>query len=124
MPIIKLSLMESEHAIITELAKNENLSIQDYIRYKMFGEKRSSKFTPEEAERRALEKYALNDDPFTLPDIYENEWKELEARMSGVFGKRFFNYLKKKSNAVAFAGMSVDGRRATYKIVKEENNET
>jgi hypothetical protein len=117
MPILKLSLTEEEEKILAKLAKDENLSLQDYIRYKVFGIKSPSKFTPEEAERRALEKFAEDDEPFTLPDIYEEEWEELNPRMTGVFGKRFFNHLK-TSDSVEYAGMTPDGRRATYRIRK------
>lgn len=117
MPILKLSLTDEENLILSELAKEEKLSGQDYIRYKVFGKKNPSKFTPEEAERRALERFTEEDEPFTLPDIYSEEWEELNPRMTGVFGKRFFNYLK-TSNSVEYAGMTADGRRATYKIKK------
>lgn len=117
MPILKLSLTEEEYEALSELAKEENLSGQDYIRYKVFGKKSPSKFTPEEAEKRALGKFTENNEPFTLPDIYGEEWEELNPRMTGVFGKRFFNYLK-SVDSVEYAGMTVDGRRATYKIKK------
>ena len=117
MPILKLSLTKEEEDRLSELAKEENMSAQDYIRFKLFGIKSPSKFTPEEAEKRALEKFTEDDEPFTLPDIYETEWEELNPRMTGVFGKRFFNYLK-TSDSVEFAGMTPDGRRATYRIKK------
>jgi len=77
--------------------------------------------TPEEAERRAVEKYTADDEPFTLPDIYQEEWSELNPRMTGVFGKRFFNYLREsESTVVEFAGMTPNGRRATYRIKEEQ----
>ncbi len=117
MPILKLSLTQEQEDKLTELAKNEKLSPQDYIRYRIFGVKSPSKFTPEEAERRALERFTTNDEPFTLPDIYQEEWSELNSRMTGVFGKRFFNYLK-TSDFVEYAGMTQDGRRATYRLKK------
>lgn len=114
MPIIKLSLTENEYNELLKQAESEKLTGQDYIRYKIFGKKSPSKFIPEEAERRALEKYS-HDDVFTLPDIYGDEWVELDPRMTGVFGKRFFNYLK-TSNSIEFAGMTPDKRRATYRL--------
>ena len=117
MPILKLSLTETEKSTLARLAKEENLSPQDFIRYKIFGEKNPSKFTPEEAEKRALEKYTVDDESFTLPDVYQEEWAELNPRMTGVFGKRFFNYIK-TSETIEYAGMTQDGRRATYRIKK------
>ena len=38
--------------------------------------------------------------------------------MTGVFGKRFFNYLK-TSDFVEYVGLTQDGRRATYRIKKD-----
>lgn len=117
MSVLKLSLTENEMSKLKNLAEKEKLSLQDYIRYRIFGEKSPSKFTPEEAERRAIEKFTVMDDPFTLPEIYEDEWYELSPRMTGVFGKRFFNYLKNSDNTlVEFVGMTKDRRRATYRI--------
>lgn len=119
MPVLKLSLTEEEEERLLELARAEHLSEQDYIRYVVFGTREPSKFTPEEAERRALEKFTVEDEPFTLPDIYGEEWEELNPRMTGVFGKRFFKYLK-TSDSVEYAGMTPDGRRAIYRIVRGE----
>lgn len=118
MPILKLSLTKEDDEKLAKLAKEENLSAQDYIRYKVFSVKSPSKFTPEEAERRALEKFSGEDEPFTLPDIYGEEWVELNPRMTGVFGKRFFYYLESVDSPIKFNGMTADRRRSTYKIVK------
>ena len=105
MPLLKLSLTNEEMTRLEELAREEDLSLQDYIRYTIFGDRNPAKFTPEEAERRAVEKYTADDEPFTLPDIYQEEWSELNPRMTGVFGKRFFNYLREsESTVVEFAG--------------------
>lgn len=119
MPLIKLSLTEEEFEELQILADKEKMSIQDLIRYKLLSKKNPSIFVPEEAVRRALEKFTVNDGVFTLPDIYGDDWENLEPRMTGVFGKRFFNYLK-KIGIIEYAGMTDDGRRATYKILREE----
>ena len=115
MPIIKLSLTDEEFAELLKQADGEKMSIQDFIRYKLLSKKNPSIFTPEEAEKRALNKFTAEDEPFTLPDIYGEEWEKLNPRMTGVFGKRFYNYLK-TSDLIEFAGMTADGRRATYRI--------
>lgn len=116
MPIIKISLTEDEYQEIEVLANNEKMSIQDFVRYKMLSKKNPSIFTPEEAVERALKKFKKSDEAFTLPDIYGDEWSNLNPRMTGVFGKRFFNYLK-NIDSIKFVGMTLDGRRATYKIM-------
>jgi hypothetical protein len=117
MPILKLSLTKEEEDKLSKLSKDENLSMQDYIRYLVFGNKISSKFTPEEAERRALEKFTAEDPPFTVPDIYgKEEWAELPTEKTGVFGKRCFNYFKTSDCTIKYVG--TPGRRATYRITK------
>ena len=122
MPIIKLSLTEEELADLQNLRgaeeTTENMSIQDFIRFKLLRKSNPSIFTPEEAVRRALEKFSKDDKPFTLPDIYGDEWSSLNPRMTGVFGKRFFNYLK-TIDSIEYDGMSQDGRRATYKVKED-----
>ncbi|GFI12273.1 hypothetical protein IMSAGC007_04753 [Lachnospiraceae bacterium] len=123
MPVIKLSLTEEE---LVELQNflvadetTKKMSVQDYIRFKLLGKSNPQIFTPEEALRRALEKFSPEDKPFTLPDIYGDEWASLNPRMTGVFGKKFFNYLKNTESALAYAGMSEDNRRATYRIMED-----
>lgn len=121
MPVLKISLTDEEMTRLEILARDEDLTLQDYIRYKMLGNRNPAKFTPEEAERRAVEKFTASDDPFSLPDIYDEEWTELNPRMTGVFGKRFFNYLKtSESTLVEFAGMTKDRRRVTYRIKEDQ----
>lgn len=121
MPIIKISLSNDEYTqVLKMLGADEmtsKMSIQDFIRYKILGKSNPDIFTPEEAVRRALEKYSSEDEPFTLPDIYGDEWQLLNPRMTGVFGKRFFNYLKADSSLqIEYVGMVDRDRRASYKI--------
>lgn len=121
MPIIKLSLSDDEYTqVLRMLGADEmtsKMSVQDFIRYKILGKSNPDIFTPEEAVRRALEKYSSEDEPFTLPDIYGDEWQLLNPRMTGVFGKRFFNHLKADSSSqIEYVGMVDRDRRASYKI--------
>ena len=115
MPLIKLSLTDEEFEELQKLADVEKMSIQDLIRYKLLLKKNPAIFVPEEAVARALEKFTTDDEPFTLPDIYGEAWSNLNPHMTGVFGKRFFNYLK-TIDSIEYAGMTLDGRRATYRI--------
>ncbi len=125
MPLIKLSLTDEELAelqsILAADERTANMSIQDFIRFKLLKKSNPAIFTPEEAVRRALEKFTPEDEPFTLPDIYGEEWSSLNPRMTGVFGKRFFKHLKNTANSVIeYAGMTEDGRRATYRVKEEQ----
>ena len=116
MPVVKISFTEEEYQELEALAIGEKMTVQDLIRYKLLEKKPPSIFTPEEAVRRALIKFTTKDEPFTVPDIYGEEWEKLNPRMTGVFGKRFFNHIK-TTDVIEFVGMSQDNRRATYKIV-------
>ena len=117
MPVIKISLTEEELRELQALADKEKMSIQDLFRYKLLAKKSSPMFTPEEAAKRAREKFTEDDPSFTLPDIYGNDWFNLDPRMTGVFGKRFFKYVE-ELDFIRFDGMTSGNRRATYKIVK------
>lgn len=123
MPVIKLSLTEEELKELQNLLAadeaTKKMSVQDYIRFRLLGKSNPPIFTPEEAFRRAFEKFSPEDKPFTLPDIYGEDWASLNPRMTGVFGKKFFNYLKNKESALVYAGMSEDNRRATYRIKED-----
>ena len=116
MPVLKISLTDDDYKILTELALTEKISIQDYMRYRLLSKRNPIIFVPEEAARRALEKFSKEDEAFSLPDIYGDSWSELDSRMTGIFGKRFFNFIKDIPE-IEFAGMTADGRRATYRIV-------
>lgn len=120
MPVIKLSLTNEEVEELQNLLAagetTKNMSLQDFIRFRLLGKSNPQIFTPEEAVRRALEKFSSEDGSFTLPDIYGEDWASLNPRMTGVFGKKFFNYLKKTESELMYDGMTEDGRRATYKI--------
>lgn len=120
MPVIKISLTEEEFSELEALAAKEKMSIQDLFRYKTLAnaKKNPAMFTPEEAVKRALEKFSAEDPPFTLPDIYGEAWLDLNPRMTGVFGKRFFNYTA-AIDAIQFVGMTPNNRRAVYRIAKQ-----
>ncbi len=113
MAVIKISIPDDVLDKIRVLAEKEYMSVQDYFRYKTCGII-PDKFDVEEAYEKALAKYKTGD-VFTLPDIYGDEWSKLAPRMTGIFGKRFFNYVETKDE-IEFVGMSDDRRRATYRI--------
>ena len=119
MPIVKISLTEEEMTEVLNLRDSEDvtkdMTVQDFFRFKLLEKRNPSMFTPEEAVSRALEKFTVEDAPFTLPDIYGDEWLSLNPRMTGVFGKRFFKYVE-NLESIEYHGMSEDSRRATYII--------
>lgn len=114
MPVVKVSLNDEYYQKLQEMAQEEKMSIQDYIRSKLFTEK--SIFTPTEAVKRAITQYSSGDF-FTLPEIYGDDWKT-ERGVAGVFGKRFFNYVSDGgTDKIEFARMVDYGRHAQYKMI-------
>lgn len=115
MPVIKLSLSEEQDLELLEKAQNAKMTKQDFIRKKIFEDNPNSIFNPEEAERRACESFQKGEQ-FSLPRLYGGDWVEMEARngMAGVFGKRFFEYVKKYSDKIKFIKMV--NNRALYEI--------
>lgn len=126
MPIIKISMTEEELTEVRRLiAANDetrNFSVQDFIRFRLLGKSNPLIFTPEEAVRRALEKFSAEDGPFTLPDVYEEDWASLNPRMTGVFGKKFFRHVQSSVPEIMYAGMTEDNRRATYRVREEQQD--
>lgn len=115
---IKLSFTKEEFESISARAKEMNMSEQDYLRFLAFGKRPPEIFTPENAVRLAKEKFTADDEePFYLTDLYPEEWAKL-GRMSGIFGKRFFNYITENEVGIEFAGIG-KYRRASYRIVKK-----
>ena len=64
MPVVKFSLSDEYYEKLEEMAMNDGVSIQDYVRNRLFNLK--TIFTPAEAVERALKKYKKGD-TFTLP---------------------------------------------------------
>lgn len=95
MAVVKLTLNDEYYQRLKEMADAENKSIQDYIRDKIFN--LSTIFTPEEAIRRIQNGNFEFSEGFTLPDVYGDDWT-IERGPAGVFGKKFYNYVKKNLN--------------------------
>ncbi|HAE51675.1 MAG TPA: hypothetical protein DCG30_00270 [Ruminococcus sp.] len=113
MPVIKISFSDEDFQIIKNLAAADRISVQDYIR-KIVLPNMNTIFTPEEAEKRAVGKFKKGDKPFTLSDIYGSDWYSMKRGISGVFGRRFYDYVTADSEYIEFAGM--ENNIAHYKI--------
>ena len=113
MPVVKISFSDERHQKLVELAKEQGISVQDYIRNQLFGD--HAAFTPAEAVDKALQKYGSGD-LFTLPELYGEEWT-IRRGFAGVFGKQFFNYVADNcADQIEFVGMTNNNRHAQYRI--------
>lgn len=120
MPVVKLTLSEDYYKKLSKMAKGKNMSIQDFIRDKLFDE--DTIFTPKEAVKRALDGRFSDKREFSLPDIYGDDWT-IERGPAGVFGKKFFNYVMDNDTDVEFVSMDKYGRRAMYRLKEVSRNE-
>lgn len=120
MPVVKLSLTDEYYQKLKEMADAEFMSMQDYIRNKIFQEK--TIFTPEEAVKRAHDGRFSNGQEFSLPDIFDDDW-DIERSLAGVFGKRFYNYVMDNDCGIEFVNMGKHGRRAMYQLKEVSRNE-
>ena len=112
--LIRFSVTDDEYRILLDAAASESMSIQDYIRSTLLGDRTDSLFTPGRAVELALSKFKEGDSPWSLPDVYGDLWSSLDQKLAGPFGKRFYNHIK-NIDKIEFVGM--DKRRATYRIV-------
>lgn len=112
MSVVKLTLNEEHYQMLKEMAENENKSMQDYIKEKIFNI--NTIFTPEKAIERIKNGNFTGPDGFTLPEVYGDEWT-IERGDAGVFGRKFNNYITNNPDlGIRFKGMGKYGRRAVY----------
>lgn len=120
MPVVKLTLNDLYYQKLVEMAQEEKMSVQDFIRDKLFQE--NTIFTPEEAVRRAHDGRFADGREFSLPDVYGEDWT-IDRGAAGVFGKRFYNYVIDGNTGIKFVAMDRYGRRAMYQLRDVSSNE-
>ena len=116
MPVVKFSISDEQMSCLEKEAAQASMTVQDYVRFRLFGEGEAilpAIFTPEEAVRRALEKYNSGDH-FTIPELYGEEWTLTRKTGAGVFGRKFYDYTKDRTD---IEWVKRAGRHAQYKIV-------
>ena len=73
-------------------AADHRMSVQEYIRYKLFGEK--TIFTVDEVIKR-IQRGEFEGKEFTVPDAFTpEEWSKIDRGNAGVLGKNFFLYVE------------------------------
>ncbi|MGP1569366.1 MAG: DUF1413 domain-containing protein [Eubacteriales bacterium] len=115
--IFYFSLNDEYYIKLETAAENKGMTIQDYIRYKLFNQ--NTIFTVAEAVRR-VQTGSFKNKTFSLPDLYGNEWI-LDRGRAGVFGKNFFNHIVKHPElGIRFIPNHTIKRRAVYSYMKED----
>lgn len=76
---------------LEEAAAEKRMSIQEYIRFKLFDE--TTIFSVDEVIKR-IQAGDFDDEEFTVPDVFtEEEWSQLDRGKAGVLGRNFYNYI-------------------------------
>ena len=94
-------------------AAAKRMSIQEYIRYKLFSEK--TIFSVDEVIKRILAG-DFEDREFTVPDAYtDEEWSQIDRGNAGVLGKNFYNHIVDHPElGIRFVPNRTIKRRAVY----------
>lgn len=118
MPTVRFALNNEYYTRLEDDAKDANMNIQDYIRFKLFNER--TIFTVDEAVRRIKEGNWENIE-FTLPDVYGDDWTMSRADGAGALGKYFFNHITEHPElGIKFVPDRLIKRRAVYTYKKED----
>lgn len=116
MKVVKINFSDEQYEIISAMAEEKGMSVQDLIRSQFIVN--TIIFTPEEAVRRIKNGAVDGMERFTLPDVYGDEWT-LEKGPAGAFGKAFYNYITLQTeHKIRYIEHGSDGRRAEYRIEK------
>lgn len=118
MPTVRFSLNDEYYTRLENDAKDAQMNIQDYIRFKLFNER--TIFTVDEAVRRIKEGNWQNIE-FTLPDVYGDDWTISREDGAGALGKSFFNHITEHPElGIKFIPDRQIERRAVYIYKKED----
>ena len=121
MPTYRFDLNTEYGRKLELLAEGNMMSVQDYIRSKLFPSE--TIFTVQEVIRRVRLKEPT--DEFTIPDLYsDDEWGTINKSVAGVLGKNFFKFI----NAHPELGITLienrkSNRRTVYSYTNEAKNE-
>ena len=100
-------------------AAAKRMNIQEYIRYKLFGE--VTIFSGDEVVNR-IQSGDFKNKEFTVPDVYtDEEWSQIDRGNAGVLGKNFFNHITEHPElGIRFVPDRTIKRRAVYSYIKED----
>lgn len=117
MATFRFDLNDEYSKKLKTLAEDKRMSIQDFIRYKIFDE--TTIFTIDEAVTR-IQNGNYKDKEFTLPDVYGDDWTMSREDGAGALGKNFFNYITDHPElGIRFIPDRTIKRRAVYTYNKE-----
>ena len=118
--VVRFALSEEYYARLENEAQNAHMSLQDYIRRKLFDE--PAIFTVDRAVERIINGN-FEGTEFTLPDVFGDVWTTHMSREqgAGALGKQFYNYIEDHPElGIRFIPGKTINRRAVYTYSKQE----
>ncbi|MFW5669050.1 MAG: DUF1413 domain-containing protein [Acetivibrio ethanolgignens] len=118
MATFRFDLNEEYGRRLEEAAAEKRMSIQEYIRYKLFGE--TTIFSVDEVIKR-IQAGDFDGKEFTVPDVFtEEEWSQIDRGNAGVLGKNFYTHITENPDlGIRFVAGKTIRRRAVYSYKKE-----
>ena len=119
MGTFRFDLNEEYSHRLEEDAAKKRMNIQEYIRFKLFGE--TTIFTVGELLKR-VQTGEFKNREFTVPDAYSTEeWSRIDRGNAGVLGKNFYTYISDHPElGIRFVPNRTIKRRAVYTYLKED----
>lgn len=117
MPTFRFDLNDEYSKKLESAAADKRMSIQEYIRYKLFGE--TTIFSVDEVIKR-IQAGDFEGKEFTVPDVFtEDEWSQIDRGNAGVLGKNFYIHITANPElGISFVKNKTIKRRAVYTYKK------
>ncbi|MCH5281912.1 MAG: DUF1413 domain-containing protein [Lachnospiraceae bacterium] len=120
MPTFRFDLNDEYSKKLENAAAEKRMSIQEYIRYKLFSE--TTIFSVDEVIKR-IQAGDFDGKEFTVPDVFtEEEWSQIDRGNAGVLGKNFYIHITENPElGISFVKDKTIKRRAVYTYKHYEN---
>ena len=117
MPTFRFDLNDEYSKKLEDVAAEKRMSIQEYIRYKLFNE--ITIFSVDEVIKR-IQAGDYDGKEFTVPDVFtDEEWSQIDRGNAGVLGKNFYIHITENPElGISFAKDKTIKRRAVYTYKK------
>ncbi|MBP1578957.1 MAG: DUF1413 domain-containing protein [Oscillospiraceae bacterium] len=121
MATFRFDLNEEYSERLKNDASARRMNIQEYIRFKLFGE--VTIFSVDEVVRRVMKtEFKEKNKVFCVPDAYsKEEWSQIDRGNAGVLGKNFYIYITEHPElGIRFIPNCTIKRRASYTFLQED----
>lgn len=117
MATFRFDLNDEYSKRLENAAAEKRMTIQEYIRYKLFNEK--TIFSVDEVIKR-IQAGDFDGKEFTVPDVFtDNEWRQIDRGKAGVLGKNFYIHITENPDlGISFVKDKTNKRRAVYTYKK------